>query len=294
MIPYKSVSEFTIPALWLWTWLIGWTNTPDYSQDDFWLQWLHDALELWYTHIDTAELYWWWHTEELIWKAIKWRERDSLFLSTKVYSSNLNHDNVLKSCEWSLKRLGVDTIDMYLIHAPNSAIPLNETMKAFNSLVRQGIVKNIWVSNFSIKQLEKAQSYSDYKIVNNQIEYSLITRNQWRYAWWIVNMESEIIPYCQKNGIIVTAERPLERWMLAKKWYPLLDELAKKYNKTHAQISMNWLLSKDTIITIPKSSSYERLKENIWAIWWTMDEADYDRCDATVFVATQDNSVLGK
>lgn len=281
-IPKKNVEWFSIPSLGLWTWLIWWAREADYSQDSEWIRWIQDAISLWYTHIDTAEMYGWWHCEEVIWKAIEWYDRWKLFIASKVFKTNLKYDDVLKACENSLKRLKIDFLDLYLIHVANDEIPLEETMKAFNRLKDEGMIKNVWVSNFSVEQIKEAQYFSNSKIVNNQIEYSLITRNTGTY-WWIVNMENDIIPYCQKNGIIITAERPIERWLLAKKWFPLLDELVKKYNKTHAQIAMNWLLSKENIITIPKSSNIDRLKENLGSVGWSMEDEDYKRLDLEKF-----------
>jgi len=102
-------------------------------------------------------------------------------------------------------------------------------------------------------------------------------------------MEKEMIPYCQKEWIIITAERPIERWLLSKPWFEVLDQLVDKYNKTHAQISINWLLSKDNIITIPKSCNKERLKENFWALWRELEGNDVELLDTTVFKVSDED-----
>ncbi len=173
-----------------------------------------------------------------------------------------------------------------MIHKPSLELPIKQTMIALNRLRDEWMIENIWVSNFTVDQFKEAQSYSDSKIVNNQIEYSLLTRNQWKYAWWIKNMESEIIPYCQKEWIFVTAVRPIERGIFAT-WFQVIDDLVEKYNKTHAQIAINWLLSKDNLITIPKSSNKERLEENIGAVGRELDAEDVSLLDTTVFVVDE-------
>ena len=283
MIPTKTAGELVIPTLWIWTWGIWWKREIDDTQDEYYIQCISSALDLWYTHIDTAEIYGTWHSEKIIWKAIEAYSRDSLFLTSKVVDYHLWYDDVLKACENSLKRLWTSYLDLYLIHAPSDTIPLWETMRAFNRLVDEKMIRHIWVSNFTVNQIKEAQSHCDYKIANNQIEYSLITRNQWRYAGGIQYMESKIIPYCQQNEIIVTTTRPLERGLLAKPGHVLLDELAKKYDKTQAQIAINWIISQDNLITIPKSSSTHHLSENLWAYWWEMSKEDREKLDKAEF-----------
>jgi diketogulonate reductase-like aldo/keto reductase len=234
------------------------------------------AIGLGYTHIDTAEMYGAGHSEELVGLAIKDFDRDSLFITTKVLPDHLRYENVLKSVEGSLKRLKTDYIDLYLIHIPNPKIPIKETMQAMDALARQQKIRFIGVSNFSVEQLKEAQSCTENKIVNNQIEYNLLTRHSGMYN---VNIESEIVPFCQENDIIITAWKPLVKGRLFQEKNILLEELVAKYNKTLGQIAINWLISKKNIITIPKSTNIEHLKENMGAIGWKLDEEDIIRLD---------------
>jgi len=275
---YKNlIDNVQIPVLGLGTWLMGGRMEPDYSDDENCIQAIKKAIELGYTHIDTAEMYANGHTEELIGKAIKDLDRKKLFITTKVRNTKLKYDDVIQSAKESLGRLQTEYIDLFLIHSPSSEIPIEETMKAFDYLVEQKLVRFIGVSNFQVEQLIEAQKYTKNKIVANQIEYSLLTRNDGKYGG-NKDMESKTIPYCQENDIIVMAERPIERGLLLE-GHPLLDELEKKYNKTKAQIAINWLISKKNIITIPKSANVDRLKENIESIGWKMDEDDIKRLD---------------
>ncbi|NNL15039.1 MAG: aldo/keto reductase, partial [Flavobacteriaceae bacterium] len=221
------------------------------------------------------------HCEELIGKAIKDIDRKSLFITSKVWTTNLKYDDVISAAKRSLKRLGSNYLDLYLIHSPNESIPISETLKAFDFLVDSKMAKYIGVSNFKLSQLIEAQKHTKHKIVANQIEYSLLTRNKGKYSGNI-NMESETIPYCQENDIIIMAERPIERGMILKP-HPLLDRLEEKYDKTKAQIAMNWLISKKNIITIPKSTSVDHLKENLGSLGWQMDESDLKCLDEINF-----------
>jgi len=150
-------------------------------------------------------------------------------------------------------------------------------MKALNFLYKQELIKFIGVSNFSVEQIKEAQDSSQNKIVANQIEYSLLVRNEGNE--YINNMESEVIPYCQENDIMVIAYRPLARGKLTRPSFKILDELAKKYNKNQAQIAINWLISKKKVITIPKSSKIEHLKENLGAVGWKLKPEDIRKLD---------------
>ncbi|MCK5474330.1 MAG: aldo/keto reductase [Candidatus Aenigmarchaeota archaeon] len=282
---YKRLDNgFSIPALGLGTWLLGGGIEADYSKDEKNINAIKEAIKLGYLHIDTAESYGCGHTEELVGLAIKDFNRPDLFITTKVTDIHLRYNKLINSAKASLKRLQTDYIDLYFIHAPNPDIPIKETMEAMDYLVEQKIVKFIGVSNFTVealKEAKEAQKHSDNKIVANQIEYNLLTRNKGRYGN-NHSMESATIPYCQENDIIIIAERPLERGILLKP-HPVMDKLAEKYNKTKAQIALNWLISKENIATTPMSTNVEHLKENLGAIGWNLSNEDMKLLDETNF-----------
>lgn len=273
--------DTTIANIGLWTWWIGGFMETDKSNDEESIQAIKNAIDLWYTHIDTAELYGAGHCEKLIGLAIKDYDRKKLFITSKVFKNNLTQNGVISSVNKSLDSLWTNYIDLYMIHVPNPDIDIKETMTALNKLVDDWTIKHIWVSNFNVNQLKEAQMHSKHKIVANQIEYNLVTRE---VSWFSTcsSIESELIPYCQKNDITIVAYRPVERWVLLKP-HPLLDSLSEKYNKTKAQIAINWLISKPKIVTIPKSIQKEHLIENLWAAWWQMDEEDIKLLDETDF-----------
>jgi diketogulonate reductase-like aldo/keto reductase len=274
---YKELSaSVKIPVLGIGTWKMGGGMTADKTYDKENIIAIKTAIELGMTHIDTAELYGNGHAEELVGAAIQGVDREKLFITTKVKWENLKYNDVIAAAKRSLRRLGTGFIDLYLVHVPNPSIPIKETMKAMDYLVDNGFTRFIGVSNFSVEQIKEAQKNSRSKIIANQIEYNLLARNEGEHT---KDMESKIIPYCQKNGIIVTSYRPLGKGELAKPGLKLLDELAEKYGKTQAQIALNWLISKPSIIAIPKAAKTEHLKENLGALGWRLSLEDMLKLD---------------
>jgi len=263
-------------VLGLGTWEIGGGMSRDTSRDVEGITAIRGAIELGYTHIDTAEMYGAGHSEELVGLAINGFDRESLFITTKVLPQHLRYSDCIKACEGSLRRLRTEYIDLYLIHIPSAEIPIKETMRAMDYLVEQKKVRFVGVSNFSVEQLKKAQACAENKIVNNQIEYNLLTRHSGMYN---ENIESEIIPFCQENEIIITAWKPLVKGRLFQERNKLLEEISKDYNKTLSQIAINWLITKKNIITIPKSTNTEHLKENLGTLGWQLKLQDMKRLD---------------
>ena len=219
------------------------------------------------THIDTAEMYAAGFAEEITGQAIKGHARSNLFITSKVWNDNLSYDGVLRAAENSLKRLGTSYLDLYLIHKPDDRFPLAETMKALNRLVNEGLVKNIGVSNFAVKRFKQAQECSEHKIVVNQVHYNLTSREP----------ENELLEFCRANDVMLIAWRPLAKGTILDVDYPFFDELCSRYQKTRAQIALNWLLSQDNVTTISTMRSTRHLEENLGALNWTLSDEDRER-----------------
>lgn len=248
----KKAGDFEIPVLGIGTFGIGGEHEADYSKDKEAVKIIREAIKLGYNHIDTAESYGNRHSEEIIGKAIKEFDRKKLFITTKVSKEHLKYDDLINSCKNSLKRLNTDYIDLYLIHEPNPEIPLKETMKAMDYLVENNFIRHIGVSNFNIEQLKEAQKCTKNKIAANELKYNL---------WAKIDIKT--IKYCQDNNIIVIAHKPFGRGMLFKEKISLLSELSKKYNRTEAQIILNWLISEKNTVAVFKSENLLHLKENL-------------------------------
>ena len=269
------MEKLVLPKVGLGTWAMGGKREADRSHDEEVIEAITYALDIGYTHIDTAELYGVGHCEELVGQAIKGRDRSQLIIATKVTDNHLAYDDVLAAAERSLKRLALDYIDLYYIHAPNPNIPITETMRAFDHLMEQGLIQHIGVSNFTVSQMKEAQAATKHKIVANQIEYSLYARETGKYGG-NNHMESEEVPYCQEQDVYVVAERPLERGLLLER-NDIMDEMAEKYGKSYAQIAINWLVSQNSVVTIPKAIARDRLKENFEAGTWQMGATDIEK-----------------
>ena len=159
---YESLLGLALPKLGFGTWKIGGDSSADSSRDSKSSAALKSALGLGYTHFDTAEMYAAGHAEELIGRAIRETntKRESVFITTKVHPSHLHYDDVLKACENSLGRLGMDYIDLYLIHWPSIGMKLADTFRALNKLVSDGKIKHLGVSNFNLKLLKQSRSFT--------------------------------------------------------------------------------------------------------------------------------------
>src|SRR5712692_2711467 len=252
------------------TWGMGGGMRSDSSHDSEAVEALRLGLDLGMTFVDTAEMYGAGHSEEVVSKALEdWRR--PVFVASKVSPSHFAHDALLRSAKSSLDRLRVKRIDLYQLHWPNSRIPIVETMKAMEKLVRDGLVRHIGVSNFSVEQMREAQeSMSKERIVSNQVEYSLVERS----------VEEEILPYCSKEKITVIAYSPLAQGGIPKgKGGPFLflDELASTLGKTRNQVALNWLLHDPSVVVIPKAGRREHVRENAEVSGWKLSQSQYEQ-----------------
>jgi diketogulonate reductase-like aldo/keto reductase len=254
-----------IPLLGLGTWGMGGRSSPDYSHDERAIDAIKLALDLDMTHIDTAEYYGGGHAEELVGEAIQGRDREEVFITTKVWRTNLRYDDLLDSMQGSLGRLDLGYVDLYLIHWPNPNIPLKETMEALEICVEEGWTRYIGVSNFSAQLMEEAQSHLDeHKLVVDQVHYSLLHQEP----------RTELLPYLRDQDALLVAYRPIERGKLAGEGHDALDEMVEKYDKPHVQVAINWLVSQENVITIPKSSNPEHIREIAGSVGWELAPED--------------------
>lgn len=276
MFSKKISCGFEIPSLGFGTWEMGGRHSKDDNNDRKEIDAIRFALDMGIKHLDTAEIYGQGHAEELIAIAMEGTDRSKLFITSKVWSSHLRFDDVLRAAEGSLKRLKTDYLDLYLIHAPNPSMQLNDTMKAMNRLIDEKVILWTGVSNFDVPLMKEAQCHCSYKVVANQVEYNLFTRNEGTLS---KNMEKEVYPYCVENDMILIAWRPLDKGSISSDSHPLINEMMRKYEKTPAQIAINWLISKENIVTIPKASQKTHLLENAGALGWNLSENDIIKLD---------------
>ncbi len=258
-----------MPEFGLGTWQMGGRSERDPANDDAMdVKAIQTAINFGVTHIDTAEQYAGGHTEEMVGQAIKGYDRSKLFIISKVGGWHMRYDDVLAACENSLKRVGTDYFDVYLLHRHIPEVPLKETMRAMDELVGRGMIRNIGVANFNTKALHEAQTATSHPIVYNQVHYNLEFREPARDG---------LLEYCQKNDVLLAAWRPVQKGALLVNPPPIITELCEKYGKTPAQIAINWLICQKNVVTLTKTSRAEHLKENLGAIGWEMEQEDIER-----------------
>jgi diketogulonate reductase-like aldo/keto reductase len=204
---------------------------------------VHEALKTGYVLIDTAAIY---GNEKSVGEGLKDFRRDEFFLTTKVWNDNQGYDTTLKACEESLKKLGVDFVDLYLVHWPVQG-KFADTWRAMERLYEEGLTRAVGVSNFTQFHINEIYKSAHVPPMVNQIEISpFIT-------------QAPLREFCAQEGIAVEAYSPLGRAKILKT--PQLIKIGEKYGKTPAQVILRWHLQ-NNIIPIPKSSHAERIREN--------------------------------
>lgn len=240
-----------MPSLGLGTWNMG-ENDAHFQRE---VRALQLGLDLGMTLIDTAEMYGDGGAEEVVADAIQGR-RDSVCLVSKVYPHNATARGVQAACERSLKRLGTDYLDCYLLHWRGS-VPLAETLEGLQALKQAGKIRDYGVSNFDLDDMAEARALDGGKqIVTNQVLYNLARRG----------IEWNLLPWSQQHNVPVMAYSPLEsstpgeqRVLLGNR---ALQAVAQRHGATPAQIALAWLLRQDQVIVIPKSSNPDHVRLN--------------------------------
>jgi len=260
---HETIHNLTLPKIGFGTWSIGGGSNADPKLDSVSMTALRSALEVGYTHFDTAEAYASGHCEELVGRAIRETntKREEVFITTKVSPENLSYSEVLRSCENSLRRLNMDYIDLYLIHWPGTGVAYEETFRALNKLVRDGKVKHLGVSNFKLKLLQQAVELSETPLITDQVPYRLPDKTY---------LTNGVLEYCQQNDILLTAYSPIKFRNVGVN--STIEHIAEIHSATPYQIALAWLVMQPRVITIPMSSNPKHIKENF-------DAADIELSD---------------
>lgn len=206
------------------------------------------AINLGYRNIDTAQHY---KNEKEVGEGIKKSniDRKEVFLTTKVWKTNLKYNDVIKTAKESLEKLDTDYLDLLLIHWPNKKIDTKETLAAMQQLKKNDLIKEFGVSNFPLHLLKEANKKSNEEIFCNQMEYHPFISHV------------DLLNYCQEKDILFTAYSPLAKGEVMKN--EVLKEIGKKHEKSPAQVSLRYLIQQKNVIAIPKSKEIEHIKQNI-------------------------------
>lgn len=248
-----------VPVIGQGTWRMG----EDPSRRTQEVAALRLGIELGMTLIDTAEMYGEGGAEEVVGEAIAGR-RDEVFLVSKVYPHNASRKSIPQACERSLRRLGTDYIDLYLLHW-RGQYPLEETVEAFESLREEGKIGRWGVSNFDVDDLEELASPA---CATNQVLYNLEERG----------IEFDLLPWCLQQHLPVMAYCPIGQGghMLVNS---TLKQVAARHGVTPAQVSLAWILRQEGVIAIPKAVKPEHVQLNAQAAQLRLEAGDLEALD---------------
>jgi len=223
------------------------------------------AIECGYRHIDTARKY---GSEEAVGEGIRSSgiAREELFITTKVTEEDAKADDFARSVDTSLKAIGVDYVDLLLIHWPQPKVPMEETLGALAKAKRDGLARHVGVSNFTVALLDQAVKLSSEPLVTDQIEYHAYIR------------QDKVLAACRKYGMIVTAHVPLARGKIVND--PVIGEIAKAKGKTTAQVALRWLVQQPNISVVPRTTTRERLVENLEIFDFSLTDDEMGRISA--------------
>lgn len=228
---------------------------------------LRAGFDLGMTLVDTAEMYADGAAETVVGEAIAGRRAD-LFLVSKVLPHNASKRGVVKACEGSLRRLGTDVIDLYLLHW-RGGVPLEETLAGFAALVDAGKIRHWGVSNFDVSDMEELSELAAGEgVATNQVLYNPSRRG----------IEFDLLPDCQRRHIPIMAYSPIEQGRVLAA--DVLREIARRHDATPAQVALAWVLREPGVIAIPKSGSAAHVRENLGALALRLTEKEIGEIDA--------------
>jgi diketogulonate reductase-like aldo/keto reductase len=247
--PFVEANGADIPLIGLGTWDLRGRSCA---------QMVEQALKLGYRHVDTAAMY---GNEEAVGEGLRASgvPRDQVFITTKVWSSDLRPRDFERSTQESIKKLRLPNVDLLLIHWPNSSVPVKDTVGALCKMKREGLTRHVGVSNYDSALIEEAVKHATEPLVNNQIEC---------HPYYD---QSKTIAASRKHKLSVTAYSPIARGRVTSD--AVLARIGKAHGKTAAQICLRYLVQQD-IIVIPKTSRAERLKENLAIFDFTLTSPD--------------------
>jgi diketogulonate reductase-like aldo/keto reductase len=258
----RARSGAVLPNLGLGTWRMG--EIPSRGKDE--VAALRLGLDLGVRLVDTAEMYGDGGAEEVVAEAVRGR-REEVFLVSKVLPHHASYVGTLRACEASLERLATDRIDLYLLHWPGPH-PVEETIRAFQTLRAQGKIRYWGVSNFHVDEMEAVAAVADPAgCTANQVLYNLERRG----------VERRLLPWCAERGMPVMAYSPLEQGRLRSRG--ALERVGRRHGATPDQAALAWVLRDENVVAIPKAVRPEHVRANVAAADLVLTEEDLAELD---------------
>jgi 2,5-diketo-D-gluconate reductase B len=243
----------SIPALGFGTWALP---------DDRVQPLVEHALSVGYRHLDTAQMY---GNEAAVGAGLKASglERDQVFLTTKIWPDNFAEADFRRAADERLRLLGVDRLDLLLLHWPSKTVPLAETIRALNAVKEAGQTRHIGVSNFTTKLIDEAVRLSAAPLVTDQVEYHPFLS------------QAKVMAKLAEQGMSLTAYCPLARGKVVDD--PVLSEIGRAHGKSATQVALRWLVQQEGVIAIPRSSSEARIEANLQVFDFELSAAEMAR-----------------
>jgi aryl-alcohol dehydrogenase-like predicted oxidoreductase len=280
-VKYVEVAGVKVSAIGLGTWQFGsteWGYGREYADREAGAI-VGRALDVGITFFDTAEIYGFGRSERILGKALAGRRHEA-FIASKLFPLMPIGPVVLQRARASVRRLGIDALDLYQIHQPNPVVPLSATMPAFAQLMDEGTIRHAGVSNFSLARWQAAESALGRPVLSNQVRYNLVDRRP----------ERDLLPWAQSHDRLVIAYSPLAQGLLSGKYGPdrppsgmvrsaspafmpenlrrvaplveTLAQVAKEHDATPSQVALAWLIRRPNVVVIPGASSAAQVEAN--------------------------------
>ena len=226
---------------------------PFYDNEEAEIKAIRYSLGKGQNHLDCAELYGAFHTDEVVGKAIQGLKRKDLYIADKLWKTSVGAGLVRPTVEKMLEKLGTDYIDMLYIHAPWEEVQWQEAIPQIDELIDEGTVRHFGVSNFTLADMQRAQNTAKHPVVANQMNYNVLYKNE---------VDGSFQKYCHDNNIQIVAYQPVKRQeVMADK---TIQRIARAHEVSSAQIALAWLLVKNAL-PIPKAISFQHIDENVYA-----------------------------
>ena len=253
-----------VPALGLGTWQLNGAQCT---------RMVSAALDMGYRHIDTAQAY---ENEAEVGAGLAAAgvPREQVFLTTKVWMSNLAGDRLIASTEDSLRRLGTDFVDLLLLHWPSEEVPMAESLEALHRARERGLARHIGVSNYTVALLTEAIEAHGADLLCNQVEYHPLLSQQ------------PLLQAMRVRNMVLTAYSPLGRGRALKS--AEIRQVAEKHGRTPAQVALRWLIEQDGVAVIPKAASEGHARANLGVFDFTLDDDDR----ATIATINRDRRLI--
>jgi len=261
-VEHATVQGTDVPAIGLGTWRLEGSRCRETVET---------ALELGYRHVDTAQAY---GNEREVGAALAAADvdREAVFLTTKVFGRNARYEDAKRTTERSLERLGVEQVDLLLLHWPNPLVDLGETMRALSELQQEGKTRHVGVSNFSRDRLERARELADVPVFADQVQL-----HPYR-------PQRELRAYCAREDLLLTAYSPLGHGGVVGDG--TLAAVGERHGKSAAQVALRWAVQHENVVAIPKATSRAHLAENLDVFDFRLTEPEMARVAQPSLVRT--------